>query len=354
MDKLFSRKVTFFSFIYSILIICFHADARVPFKNVIVNERFFDRILFLIDVALTESGGVYFFIILSAFLLYYNLTETNIKDKLLRRVKTLLIPWVIWNTIGTISYYKDWNKGIGHIVTCYLTSRYCEVLWFVQMLIIMLLFLPVIRRIFKIKYLGEVFLVILFLLDYLNWPLLQGLNIFPSDKFKREVFRMLTNVPMYCFGAYMGLNWSEIVLKESYNKIKGIKLVAIILLIVSIAYSNTFIGFVLRMLQSVLIWILVDKKIFNFHLQWWMQISFYTYAIHTFISHWEKRILKLSGLFTKEFESSTVSIGFALAWRLSLSAITFTLVVFSAYILIKYMPKFYETLSGGRVPKKDK
>ena len=96
-----------------------------------------------------------------------------------------------------------------------------------------------------------------------------------------------------------------------------------------------------------------DKNFFRFKIQWWMQISFYTYAIHSFILHWEGKLIKLSGIFAEEFQYSTVSIRFALLWRLSLSGMTFVLVALSAYILIRFAPRVYELLSGGRVPKED-
>ena len=37
MDKLFSNKITFFSFFYSLLIICYHANANVNFENIVKN-----------------------------------------------------------------------------------------------------------------------------------------------------------------------------------------------------------------------------------------------------------------------------------------------------------------------------
>lgn len=353
MDKLFSNKITFFSFFYSLLIICYHANANVNFENIVKNDSYADKAALVIDTFFTESGGTFFFIILSAFLLYYNLTRKNVKDKLIRRVKTLLVPWLIWNLIGTISSYRSWNKGIIYILSYYLTSRYWEALWFVQMLMLMLLFIPVITWIFKIKHVRELVLVLLFLLSYYNWPFVQEMNVFPSVRFKNEVLRMLAHLPMYCFGAYMGLNWSDSILRESYNSNKKVKIGGALLLILSISLSGTFPGYVLKTLQSVFLWVLFDKNFFRFKIQWWMQISFYTYAIHSFILHWEGKLIKLSGIFAEEFQYSTVSIRFALLWRLSLSGMTFVLVALSAYILIRFAPRVYELLSGGRVPKED-
>ncbi|NBJ96865.1 hypothetical protein D5282_05915 [bacterium 1xD8-48] len=354
MDNQFSKKIVFFSFYQSILMICYHANADVHFKNIIKGNEILDKISGIIDRSLSDSKGTFFFVMLSGFLLYYNLTDENMRDKLLRRIKTLIIPWIMWNIIGTISYYHDWNKGITHILICFVTSRYCEALWFVQMLVIMLLFMPVIRKVFSIKYVREVILICLFLIDYLGWPFLQGINIFPSSRFEFEVMRMLTHVPVYCFGAYVGLNWSNAVLKESYNKYKGwVKILAAVLLILPIFVQNTFVQYFWRRYQSVFIWLLLDKNIFTFKYPWWMQISFYTYAIHNFILYWEGKILKLSGLFAEKFDSSTVSINFALIWRMSLSTGAFIATVISAFILMKFTPKFYELLSGGRVPKRN-
>ena len=55
MDKLFSNKITFFSFFYSLLIICYHANANVNFENIVKNDSYADKAALVIDTFFTES-----------------------------------------------------------------------------------------------------------------------------------------------------------------------------------------------------------------------------------------------------------------------------------------------------------
>lgn len=352
MDKSFSRKIVFFNFLYSLIVLAYHANANVHFSNIIFTGSLWDNIAYKIDLLFSVSDGTYFFMLLSAFLLYRDLSENNIKQKILKRVRTLLIPWLLWNIIGMISYH-DFDKGIAYLVSNFLTSRFCEQLWFVEALMILLLFSPLFIRIFKIKILREILLVALFVLGYMGFPFLQELHIFPSGRLQLEILRALRHVPVYCLGVYLGLNFSEAIIAEEYNKkYRKISLIiAFVILVLPYIIYIAPVNYVFGMLKSVALWIILDKKFFVFEPKWWMQISFYTYAIHNFVLHWEGKIIEISGVFAEAFTSSTVSITFALGWRLVLSVCAFVLITISAKILIKCTPKFYEMLSGGRLPK---
>ena len=48
------------------------------------------------------SLSVGYFFVSSAFLLYYNLTEDNFRQKIIRRCKSLVIPYVAWNSISYV------------------------------------------------------------------------------------------------------------------------------------------------------------------------------------------------------------------------------------------------------------
>ena len=126
--------------------------------------------------------------------------------------------------------------------------------------------------------------------------------------------------------------------------------IAGVILIIPYVFTDNFIGYTFGTLKCIGVWIIFSKKYFTFEPKWWMQISFYTYAIHNFVLYWEGKIIKMLGLFSSEFGSSTVTESFALLWRLSLSAMAVILITISAKILIRFTPKFYELLSGGRVP----
>ena len=351
MDKEFSRKIIFMNFLYSIIMVCYHADADVHFSNIILTG-IGDKIAHQINQLFIDSNGTYFFMMLAAFLLYRDLTEDNIESKVRRRIKTLLIPWLLWNLIGMISYH-DFDKGIGYLLRNFITSRFCGQLWFVEALLFFLLFIPLFRRFFRIRYVREIILAVIFVGGYLCVLFLRGADFFPSEISRSEVIRVVAHVPAYCLGTYLGLNHAEFVMSEEYNSRHRIASLAVacIIFILPHAFPDHFIGYTFGTLKCIGVWIIFSKKYFRFEPKWWMQISFYTYAIHNFVLYWEGKIIKMSGLFSSEFSSSTVTESFALLWRLSLSAMAVILITISARILIRFAPKFYELLSGGRVPK---
>ena len=101
-NVLFSKKIRVFSFIFAAGMIGYHANATVIWKNILLTDSMRDTIFSILDKILTSMGslGVTFFFIKSAFLLYYNLNRDNMKGKIIRRLKTLGIPFLIWNVLG--------------------------------------------------------------------------------------------------------------------------------------------------------------------------------------------------------------------------------------------------------------
>lgn len=349
-DSSLSRKIYYMNFIYSIIMLLHHADADVYFSNILEND-WIDRIAHQINFWFVETDGIYYFMGLSAFLLYRDLSGRNVKDKIKRKIQTLLVPWVVWNVIGMISYH-DFDQGIVYLLRNFLASRYCPQTRYLVTLMILLLFIPVFRRIFTIKYVREAALIFIYFVGYLGFPFVSKAEFFSSEQLRAEILLMLSHVPVYCLGTYLGLNYAEYIMSERYNdKHRGVSLVAAgVILILPYIFPHNVIGYALGKLQFVAFWIILSKKYFRLEPKWWMQISFYMYVIHNFVLYWEGKIIKLSGIFELAFNSSTVTESFALAWRIMLSVIAIPLIVMSAEILLRFAPKFYRSLSGGKMP----
>lgn len=350
-DKLFSRKVIVINFIYSVILLLHHADADVFFSNIVQTGSWADSVAHQINVWLERTDGIYYFMMLSAFLLYHDLSENNIRGKLKRRIKTLMIPWAVWNLIGLISYH-DFDQGIGYLLRSYFTSRFCPQIIYVEVLIILLLFIPLFRRIFKMKYVREAVLAAVYLVIYWGVPYLRTADFWPSELLRSDVTRVLVYVPIYCMGVYLGLNCAEFVISEEYNNRHRVfsLVTALLVIIIPYIFQGGFIGYALGNLQFAGIWVILSKKHFTLEPKWWMQISFYMYVIHNFVLYWEGKAIRMSGLFAQQLSSSTVTESFALMWRILLSAVAIPLIIVSAKILIRFTPKFYGALSGGKVP----
>ena len=353
-DKQFDRKVIVINFIYSVILLLHHADADIYFSNIVQTGSWIDSVAHQLNIWLERTDGIYYFMMLSAFLLYHNLTENNVKDKLKRRIRTLVIPWAAWNLIGLISYH-DFDQGIGYLLCSYFTSRFCPQIIYVEALIILLLFIPLFRRIFKIRYVRETVLIAVYIITYWGVPYLQTADFWPSELLRSDVTRVLVYLPVYCLGVYLGLNYAEFVISEEYNNHRILSLVtALLVIVIPYIFQGGFIGYVLGDLQFAGIWIILSKNYFTFAPKWWMQISFYMYVIHNFVLYWEGKAIRMSGLFAHQLSSSTVTESFALMWRIMLSAVAIPLIMVSAKILIRFTPKFYGVLSGGKMPSEDR
>ncbi len=350
LDKQFSRKIVFFNFFYSLVMICYHANAEVHFANVTSSGSLADCVMSGVNQVFTGQSGTYFFMMLSAFLLYRDIAPGKMADKVKRRIKTLLVPWVLWNIIGLAANHP-FRRGVKEIVGSYVMSRFCEQLWFVEALLLFLFLLPVFVRVLRIRIVGELVVAFLFVVAYLGFPGLRMLPVFPSEKAFNEIMRMLVHLPVYSLGAYLGLNWTEAVVQETYRrKYRWSVVVAVLVVVVSYFPVGNFLCHTCFTLRSAALWVICSKSFFTFEPAWWMQLSFYVYAIHNFILYLTGKCIRLSGIFAKQYASQTVSVGFALLWRICMAAAAFGLALCSAVVLIKITPKFYELLSGGRVP----
>lgn len=142
------------------------------------NAVFFEEIKCFIDGFLREqSVPIYFFISGFVFFLSVEWSREKYIQKLKNRVHTLLIPYLIWNTIALLLmvvsqvYFasflafpmSSWNPTFGNILSCYwvYTGQLFGIeipgavnpidapLWFVRDLMIVVLCTPVLYRLMK-------------------------------------------------------------------------------------------------------------------------------------------------------------------------------------------------------------
>jgi surface polysaccharide O-acyltransferase-like enzyme len=287
------------------------------------------------------SIAISYFFITSGFLLYYNTDRKNIKRKLIGRITTLLIPYTVWNLIGFIFYEHSFHRGFYHIFIQFLQSEYCAQLWFVRELLILTVMMPFLIYVIDKKLIGSLFIIVLLIASYIITSILGEPTGFTASTLER-IFRYL---PIYFIGAYMGRNYAHEVNNETYHTMKC-KIICFALLVFSYtSFSSPVLWFIQRM-QPIFLWLLLDKRKFKFKMLWYLQISFYIYAIHSFIIVSFKKLGNKLGLI-----NCSISISTAVIVRIVITLMTLLIAVLSAFVLIKIVPKIYKVLSGGRIPK---
>lgn len=346
---MFSKKVTFVSFLMQLGIVMVHMNTDHYF-DVSTSEGFLNWLCQWI-ARLCSDGGVVslsFFMICSAFLLYYNLTKENMMEKLRRRFVSLLMPFIIWNVIGMIFcavYWwntEDFYAIFSYIPFQFVMSRYCAVMWFSQALLFFLLFVPVILWLMRKKVIGELVLFLTFACGYTNWEFL-GKN-FLNQYIDFEIVRFLSYVPVYFLGAYLGVRFSKEIISETYHS-RIIKIAAGILWVISYALPGGLIAYILRTIRPLYLWVIIDKRWLYFELKWWMDNNFFIYATHYFL------ILAIVPLLCKIYSYVPASDEFVTFWRFVCFAFITLICEMMGWLLIKFVPKAYSLLTGGRVPK---
>ena len=171
----FRNKITWFTFLYSVLVIWVHSYNWELFlgktsqgQTVAGFERFFGDFLGQIAV----PG----FFLISAYLFYRNFHITGLKAKWKSRAKSILLPYLIWNGIYYMGYvigsrmpFLSQVVGKGKIpftarnlLDAVINYRYLYVFWYLQQLIFLVALAPVLYFVLKKIWRGLLFLTAVF------------------------------------------------------------------------------------------------------------------------------------------------------------------------------------------------
>ena len=184
----FGRKKTVVSYILAVLILCIHCAAFSNYEGFTESANFLTVICVFIRSVVANVAVPLFFIISGA-LFYRNFTPDKYLAKLKSRFFTLVIPYLIWNTVwlvfDLIMSYTPLNKFVSGRELTYLSPRSIFVgifhyenngaFWFVFALIVFTLISPLIYLLVKNKYVGYSAIAVLIVLAYFNIGLPESL-----------------------------------------------------------------------------------------------------------------------------------------------------------------------------------
>lgn len=295
--------------------------------------------------------GVPTFFFLSGLLFYCKCNFCDIERKLNSRIKSLLVPYLIWNSIFVFIYYILVHVPIFHekmnmgdvlgspreIIYAIVNSRY-TVLWFVRDL---MLFCALSALIFvSIRNLKSGIIVL-------------GMSILAAIGSEVGYEHPLQWFPMYLSGALVGRfqtydskrEYSIIMRDSSFAKRLLYSFLLCTFLVVLCYLSGSYGGnltFLYRLISPYLIWVLVDVMLRDFIerrfvVRPWMKCMFFVYCTHHFV-------LNVLQKFIVMYFPPTPTV---LNVTFVVSAIfVFVLMVAIARFLSQF--KFYSLLSGGR------
>lgn len=344
-DRPFSSKITTFSLFLAVSIVCYHLNPAFDFQTITNDGKWTEVISNYLNELLTSFGNLSlsFFFLSSSFLLYRNYTWHTFFEKLKRRVPSLFVPLVLWNILCLI-YKMRFHDGFWETWSNILLSNYCGPLWFVVQLLAMFLLSPIFWWIFKNKWVGMVVLSFSFFMPQLVDSYI--VRMLSLDESQLSVFsRTIQYLPLYFTGAYLALHGDLSVQQERYRTKTMVVLSSLLLVATLLPFENLFLQFI-HPFQIFALWVIVPKKAFKLKLPWTHQISFFMYASHSIVIGITMRMLHKFVL----NESIPVSIHTVLISRLFFTLLSIGIIYLIAWMLIRWLPKTYAILTGGRVP----
>ena len=307
--------------------------------------NFFEIIRIIGDVAVPA------FFMLSSYLFFRNFTIDKYKEKLIKRIHSLVIPYFIWSIIFWSCYalitvipifsklivQNDFSFAIIDILKNIGLATYDPPIWFIRTLFQFVLITPIIY--YTIKKWNKYSLVIPIVFIILNL-------IF---KFSYAgITSLLFWLPLFYVGAYMAINKKELIEREiliTKNRKTWIVLTAIIyicIVLINIFQDEKSVSYYLyRIISPIFVWILLDYiKVKNINIKPWMNDTFFIFCVHYPIITIIKRLLvKIIG---------TSKINIFCAYILSI-IITIAIIFILAKIMKKYFSKLWSILNGRRV-----
>lgn len=190
------------------------------------------------------------FFFVSALLFYKNCRVCDYVDIIRRKIRTLLVPYILWNLIcwplkevkNILQYGEISETSPIIIVQKILISEWDPVLWFIRILFLYFLIYPVVLWVVKRKVLfwGTVLANVV-------------LNIVIGPVTGYSTMRYW--LPIYMVGAYLSYWHYDVVLGE-HKRNKTIIFLAILLqiLFIMVAYKSDLGLYICRMISPLLIW----------------------------------------------------------------------------------------------------
>lgn len=250
-------------------------------------------------VVVFAQVGVPMFFFISAMLFYKSISAmSKIKDKLRNRIRSLVIPYILWNIIFVGIYWTMTHisfiasmmnmppvpSDVAGILLSIINSKY-TVLWFVKDLIVFCLMSPI----FYVMLKSKVIMIVGIL----------GL-VFLNMSYSMEYESIWHWLPVYLLGAYVGYNKLYMITPpENYQRKIAVGCIVVMVGLYAIAYLDDRRMFLFRFLSPVLVWALYDCfpakwTLTKFKEKKWMHGLFFIYCTHFFIINiFQKLIFKI-------------------------------------------------------------
>lgn len=330
-EKELSVKIYFLNFFFTICILIHHSNINGVYQ--INNEVVSNILKFIGNIGILAMP---FFFFTSGFLFFYNYDKKNGRKKIISRIKSLLIPYIIWNIIAIIFLQLNIDVGVKQIIKYFVLYKQNapanSVLWYIFRLLTYIIISPIICKFLKNK---KMFLLIILFLNLFNFC------------FDINYLDFLYWLPTYMLGAYTGKNqlvyFNNLAKKEEKNYL----IFFVVLFVYCTLFTFTLSSRVVYLLRSIGIIIFylgikyIDiRKINNY----FIKVPFFIYCIHGIIVSNVRKYFVNNIIINNEF--TYIFIYFLVA------IISFIMINILYFFLNKYFKLILQILTGNRSERK--
>lgn len=340
----FWKKRNIVYFLASLLVIFAHNVAvEYSAENLTVFQNIFQYGL--------PSVAVPMFFVLSGVCFFYNYTSGKLGKKLKKRIKTLFVPYILWNLVGMViaiifsysvlgnfvSSREMFEPNIVNVLEGVFLYKYNYVFWFVYNLIIFNLCTPIVDFCVKNKIFAVFFTIFCF-----------SLPLFATE-FLAKIKIDANFVGYYIFGCMIGKHYLKNVVEKTTKKKSIISLGMFLLAMGMIVYFGTssvsiptVVINLLRLVEVITLWKATDLVVDKIREKKIFSDTFVIYAIHPYII---SILVKLGNAVLPETRAGAIA-NFFLSYFITVGI---TILIISLWK--KISPRSYGVFSGNRARK---
>ncbi len=349
-DALFWKKKEFVSFLLSILVFFIHSY----FAQDIVSDSFISvvnhKVSYFFSCSITQFAVPMFFV-LSGISFFKGYDNKKYLTKIKSRLFTLVIPYLLWNTIwmlweiftsySFVSKFSTNSEPYPLTLTSILKGVFfygCNTpFWFIFNLIVFSFAAPIVFLIIKNKYVGIISIMCLSIISLFGIQLPTSVFYYPMA------------IVFYMIGAIIGYHFFDFVSKKSSKPMQIASLIFILAYIIAkniapqeIHINNYLIQTIVYTLAAFSLWNVTDIFIECIKPRAIYRRSFAIYAMHLNIGI---ILLKLFSFCTPQNEWLEIP------KFIVMIVLTLVIINFICAFLEKFAPKIYATLMGNRINK---
>lgn len=275
-ENRFSYKLIWFQFMLSVLVVLIHAVNNAPIllvDNAEVVVFFGNMFSYVGNIAVPCFFSV------SGFLFYQQFKWDKLLGKFKRRVLTLIIPFVIWNSLIYFAYLglsqirglhlEEMQFSVKNYMMAVVNSEYSP-LWYIRTLFVYVLLTPIFVVMQERKWTALLSIGFLLGLGYL------GVSIPVVGNYY---------LPFYLIGAYMAKYHNDTILLRCKGSARLLAAMGIfVIAVIAALYIPFGLGanwlYTLRLLGVLSAWFALDWFRFENKPGKWMRVSFAIYAMH--------------------------------------------------------------------------